>query len=44
MFQSRSPQRQAEATIKALEGAGFRPVRVLGDRDGYCFVEGLHAG
>ena len=44
MFQPRSPQRPAEATIKALEGAGFRPVRVLGDRDGYCFVEGLHAG
>jgi demethylmenaquinone methyltransferase/2-methoxy-6-polyprenyl-1,4-benzoquinol methylase len=26
----------------ALESAGFRPVRVLGDREGFRFVEGLN--
>jgi SAM-dependent methyltransferase len=28
-------------TAAALESAGFRPVRTLGDRQGYRFVEGL---
>ena len=28
-------------TIATLEGAGFRPVRLLGDREGYKFIEGL---
>jgi hypothetical protein len=27
--------------VPDLEGAGFRPVRVLGERDGYRFIEGL---
>jgi ubiquinone/menaquinone biosynthesis C-methylase UbiE len=28
-------------TTAALEVAGFRPVRALGDRQGYRFIEGL---
>jgi SAM-dependent methyltransferase len=28
-------------TIATLESAGFRPVRLLGDREGYKFIEGL---
>jgi ubiquinone/menaquinone biosynthesis C-methylase UbiE len=28
-------------TTAALEVAGFRPVRLLGDRQGYRFIEGL---
>jgi ubiquinone/menaquinone biosynthesis C-methylase UbiE len=28
-------------TIATLEAAGFRPVRLLGDREGYKFIEGL---
>jgi len=28
-------------TAAALEAAGFRPVRALGDRQGYRFIEGL---
>ena len=28
--------------MTALEGAGFRPVRLLADREGYRFVEGLN--
>jgi ubiquinone/menaquinone biosynthesis C-methylase UbiE len=28
-------------TVAALEGAGFRPVRILGDRQGFRFIEGL---
>jgi ubiquinone/menaquinone biosynthesis C-methylase UbiE len=31
----------AGGTTAALEAAGFRPVRVLGDRQGYKFIEGL---
>jgi SAM-dependent methyltransferase len=31
----------AGGTAAALEAAGFRPVRTLGDRQGYRFVEGL---
>jgi ubiquinone/menaquinone biosynthesis C-methylase UbiE len=41
IFQSRSEHGQPETTIRALEAAGFRAVRMLGDRDGYRFVEGL---
>ena len=28
-------------TIAALEAGGFRPVRLLGDREGFKFIEGL---
>ena len=31
----------ADATLAALETAGFSPVRLLSERDGYRFVEGL---
>lgn len=31
----------ADATLSALESAGFSPVRLLSERDGYRFVEGL---
>jgi ubiquinone/menaquinone biosynthesis C-methylase UbiE len=44
IFQPRKEQGSPEATIRALEGAGFRAVRMLGDRDGYRFVEGLNVG
>lgn len=33
----------AGGTSAALEAAGFRPVRLLGDREGYRFIEGLKA-
>jgi ubiquinone/menaquinone biosynthesis C-methylase UbiE len=33
----------AGGTTAALEAAGFRPVRLLGDRQGYKFIEGLRA-
>ena len=32
---------QTGGTVTALETAGFRPVRLLADRDGVRFVEGL---
>jgi hypothetical protein len=32
---------QAGGTIAAMEHAGFRPVRLLADRDGFRFIEGL---
>jgi ubiquinone/menaquinone biosynthesis C-methylase UbiE len=41
IFQSRPDPAQGETVARALETAGFRAVRVLGDRDGYRFVEGL---
>jgi ubiquinone/menaquinone biosynthesis C-methylase UbiE len=28
-------------TAAALDAAGFRPVRTIGDRQGYRFIEGL---
>jgi ubiquinone/menaquinone biosynthesis C-methylase UbiE len=28
-------------TVGALQGAGFKPVRLLGDREGFKFIEGL---
>jgi len=31
----------AGGAVRALETAGFRPVRLLSERDGYRFVEGL---
>ena len=42
LFQSRTDPSQFEATLRALEAAGFRAVRTLGDRDGYRFSEGLN--
>jgi SAM-dependent methyltransferase len=33
----------AGGTVGVLEAAGFRPVRTLGDRQGYRFIEGLKA-
>ncbi len=33
----------AGGTVAALEAAGFRPVRSLGDRQGYRFIEALKA-
>jgi ubiquinone/menaquinone biosynthesis C-methylase UbiE len=41
LFQPRMHTGRAETTVETLEAAGFRAVRVLGDRDGYRFVEGL---
>jgi ubiquinone/menaquinone biosynthesis C-methylase UbiE len=32
---------EAGGTVAALEGAGFKPVRLLADREGYRFTEGL---
>jgi hypothetical protein len=40
------PDAQYEAsggTTAALQAAGFRAVRTLGDRQGYRFIEGLKA-
>jgi len=36
-----SAYESAGGTAAALESAGFRPVRTLGDRQGYRFIEGL---
>ncbi len=44
LFQSRSEAAESEGTIRALEGVGFRAARMLGDREGYRFVEGLKVG
>jgi ubiquinone/menaquinone biosynthesis C-methylase UbiE len=44
IFQPRKRPDAAAASVKALETAGFRSVRPLGDRDGYSFVEGMKAG
>ena len=35
------PYVEAGGAVPALEAAGFRPVRVLGEREGYRFIEGL---
>lgn len=40
IFRAREP-REAGATSQELEAAGFRAVRILGDRDGCRFIEGL---
>jgi ubiquinone/menaquinone biosynthesis C-methylase UbiE len=42
IFQSRPDPGLTDNTIRALQAAGFRSVRALGDRDGYGFVEGLN--
>lgn len=41
LFQSRPDPGQTDSTLRALQSAGFRSVRELGDRDGYAFIEGL---
>lgn len=38
-----TPYEAQGGTTAALEAAGFRPVRTLGDRQGYRFIEGLKA-
>ena len=42
MFRSHPAPEETDATIRALQSAGFRSVRSLGDRDGWSFVEGLN--
>jgi ubiquinone/menaquinone biosynthesis C-methylase UbiE len=42
LFQSRPDPGQTDSTLRALQAAGFRSVRELGDRDGYVFIEGLN--
>lgn len=42
LFQSRPDPGQTEGTLRALQAAGFRSARELGDRDGYAFIEGLN--
>ena len=44
VFRSRAEDGESERTIRALEDAGFRAARMLGDREGYRFVEGLKVG
>jgi ubiquinone/menaquinone biosynthesis C-methylase UbiE len=44
IFQSRGEEAESEGTIRALERVGFRAARMLGDREGYRFVEGLKVG
>ena len=34
---------QATTSLRDLEAAGFKPVRVLAERDGFRFIEGLRA-
>jgi ubiquinone/menaquinone biosynthesis C-methylase UbiE len=46
LFGGMKPDAEYEAaggTAAALEAAGLRPVRTLGDRQGYRFIEGLKA-
>lgn len=40
IFRAREP-REAGATSQELQAAGFQAVRILGDRDGCRFIEGL---
>jgi hypothetical protein len=35
------PSPEATALLGALEGAGFRPARILAEREGMTFVEGF---
>jgi SAM-dependent methyltransferase len=35
------PSREAEALLRALEAAGFRPARIRAEREGMTFVEGF---
>jgi SAM-dependent methyltransferase len=39
----REPAGGSNATIAALQRAGFKAVRMLADKDGYRFIEGLRA-
>jgi ubiquinone/menaquinone biosynthesis C-methylase UbiE len=41
LFRSRTDSGGSETMSGALEASGFRGVRVLGERDGYRFLEGL---
>jgi SAM-dependent methyltransferase len=41
LFRRREDPALSDTTITALESAGFKTVRTLGDRDGYRFIEGL---
>jgi SAM-dependent methyltransferase len=43
LLRGRSEEAPPSGTVRALETAGFRAVRVLADRDGYRFIEGLKA-
>jgi len=36
-----APSAEASTLLHALEGAGFRPARLLGEREGLTFVEGF---
>ena len=38
---SGGPTISADATIRALESAGFRAVRLLADKEGYRFIEAI---
>ena len=38
---SRGPSAHGEALVEAVKGAGFRPVRLLAEREGMTFVEGF---
>jgi hypothetical protein len=42
VFKSRPDPGHTDQTIRALQVAGFRSSRALGDRDGYAFIEGLN--
>jgi ubiquinone/menaquinone biosynthesis C-methylase UbiE len=44
VFSSRKESDASAQTVRRLEAAGFRAVRPLGDREGYCFVEGMKIG
>ncbi len=35
------PGTEASTLLQALEGAGFRPARILAEREGMTFVEGF---
>ena len=35
------PYAASGGIVGALEAAGFRPARILAEREGYCFVEGI---
>ena len=37
----RGPSAEASTLLHALEGAGFRPARILAEREGMTFVEGF---
>jgi len=42
VFRSRPDRGHADQTLRALQVSGFRSSRVIGDRDGYSFIEGLN--